>query len=227
MRIGTWTAALASIEHEKRMDVIANNLANVTTPGYKKDDVKFEDYIYETTYTKWDQGPVESTGNSFDVAILGEGYFRVQNEEGVLYTRAGNLTKSADNTLVTPQGWTVLGKNGPIQVESSDVRIERDGQVFDAETGEAVDTIDVVQFPEDTRMVKVKGNCFKPADDDAQPIAAQNYTVQQGAVEGANFSLVEEMAKMVEATRLFEAYQKVLQTNEQDLDSKLISKLST
>ncbi len=222
MRIGYYAAALGSLEQEKRLDVIANNLSNAGTAGFKKDAVHFRDYLDQSTYSRLSQGRVRQTDNPLDVALNGEGYFRVQSDQGVLFTRAGNLTRNKDNALVTQEGWPVLGRNGgPITVEKSDVRIEANGQVFDGE--DAVDTLDIVKFPADTKLEKARNGLFK-APQGVNPLPATECGVQQGALEDANFDMVSEMTQMIETMRVFEAYQKTMQFHDQ-LDSQITSKL--
>jgi flagellar basal-body rod protein FlgF len=225
MRVGQYAAAIGSMHQQRRMDVIANNIANASTPGFKKDGVSFNDFLQEVTYTSMDQGPIRETGNKLDVALVGAGFLKAQTDQGVLYTRAGNLELNADKEIVTQDGWPVLGSNGPIKVEKAQtLRIEEDGQVFDDDT--KVDTIDVVKFPPEAALRKVRGGYFEPTSKDVQPVAATDCTVRQGALEGANFNPVEEMVDMVETSRNFEAYQKTLQIFDRDLDAQLISKLA-
>ena len=224
MRIGTQAVTLGSLEQERRMDVIANNLANASTPGFKKDETKFGKFLDETTYTKMDQGPVHDTGAPLDIALMGDGYLKVQTSQGQMYSRAGNLTLNSKGNIVTQDGSTVLGKSGPITVKSGNVRIDEKGQIFDGDT--SVDTLDLVAFPKDTVLKKMQGGYLKPAGDE-KPVAAENVTVRQNALEGANFNLVEEMTRMVDTLRVFEAYQKAFQSADRDLDSQVISKLGT
>jgi flagellar basal-body rod protein FlgF len=226
MRLGAYAAAVGSMEQQKRLDVIANNIANTNSPGFKKDNVHFSNFLGQVTYTTMDQGPIRETGHKLDVALSGNGLLRVQTDKGTNYTRAGNLTLNSDKILVTQDGWPVLGKRGPIKLENpASLRIEENGQVFDGDN--QVDKLDVVQFPADIALKKTQNGYFEPAVKDAQPVPAQNCTVRQGSLEGANFNPVEEMVKMVETTRNFEAYQKTITTFDRDLDGQIISKLTT
>ncbi|MGV8074864.1 MAG: flagellar hook-basal body protein [Syntrophobacteraceae bacterium] len=224
MDIGFYAAALGATQEEKRLNVIANNLANVTTPGYKKDSVQFKDFVYETTTINMDQGAIQPTGNLLDIAISGSGFLRVQTDQGIQYTRAGNLRINKDNTLVTQQGWPVLGESGPISVTRSDIRIGKDGQVFDEDS--AVDTLSVVRLSPDAVLQKVGNSCLKLADGEPPPEPADNYTIEQGSLEEANLNVVQEMALMIESTRSYEAYQKVVQLYQQE-DSQITTKLGS
>ena len=222
MKIGFYAAALGAFEQEKRLDVISNNLANAATPGYKRDSVHFRDFMFQSTYPRLDQGKIAQTGNPMDIALSGAGYLRVQSDEGILYTRAGNLRLNRENVLVTQEGWPVLGKAGPITVEKADFRVEQGGQIFDDST--EVDTLDIVQFPPDTRLEKARNGYFKPSQGTAAPLPAQQCVVQQGALEEPNFDIVQEMTQLIETTRLFEAYQKTLRMHEEQ-DANITTKL--
>ena len=225
MRLGSYAAAMGAQAQQKRLDVIANNMANANTPGFKKDDVHFRNFLDQATYTAQDQGPIKETGGKLDIALSGSGFLRVKTDQGTLYTRAGNLTVNADKTLVTQDGWPVLGKSGPIKIEEpSTVRIEPDGQVFDKE--QKVDSIDLVEFPPQAVLQKVQNGYFQPAAKEMEPVPAKECAVRQGALEGANFNMVEEMVHMVDTMRVFEAYQKTIQTFDRDLDSQIITKFA-
>ncbi|MBP8646669.1 MAG: flagellar hook basal-body protein [Syntrophobacteraceae bacterium] len=228
MRIGIYGAALGAMQQEKAMDVLANNLANAATPGFKKETVHFVDAIRQSTHTQMSQGRLQTTGNPLDIAVVGEGFLRVQSNQGVLYTRAGNLTVNADKIIVTREGWPVLGQNGPIRVEHSDVRIEKNGQVFDKGDKEGdeenmVGALEVVKFSPTVEMEKAGGGYLKPAGGE-DPLPAEGYTVEQGFLEESNSGVMEEMTRMIETSRLFEAYQKAIQVFEQE-EAQLINKL--
>ncbi|MHC1725549.1 MAG: flagellar hook-basal body protein [Syntrophobacteraceae bacterium] len=225
MKVGAHSATVGSMHQQKRLDVIANNIANSNSPGYKKDNVAFNNMLDQVTYTSMDQGPIRETGHLLDVALSGNGFLRVQTDRGVLYTRAGNLTVNKDKNLVTQDGWQVLGRNGPISIENTaDFRVLEQGQVFDKNN--EVDSLDIVQFSPGVTMKKIQNGYYEPDSKDIEPTPANNCIVRQGALEGANFNPVEEMVRMVETMRNFEAYQKTMQVFDKDLDGQLISRLA-
>ncbi len=225
MTQGLFKAAFGSLEQQRRLDIIANNIANSSSPGYKKDGFHFSDVLGETTYTNMEQGPIRETGHKTDIALTGSGFLRVQTDKGILYTRAGDLTVNSSKTLVTKDGWPVLSRNGPINIENTwDLRIAEDGQIFDGIN--PIDKIEIVQFPSGVAMKKIQGGYFTPENDAISPIQAPDCTLRQGALEGANFNPIEEMVKMIEAMRRFETYQKTMQIYNKELDGQIISKLS-
>ncbi|MGA2028426.1 MAG: flagellar hook-basal body protein [Syntrophobacteraceae bacterium] len=224
MKLESYFTTLGSLEEQKRLDTISNNIANANSPGYKKDSIHFSDVLGEVSYTSMSQGPIHQTGNDLDIALSGDGFLSVQTDHGTLYTRAGNLTLNNAKQLVTQDGWPVLGKNAPITINNTaNLRISEDGQIFDG--NDTVGSIDIVQFPPGVSLKKAENGYFEPQTAGAQPVQATNCVVRQGSLEGANFNLVEEMARMVQTMRNYESYQKTLQ-NGGSLDSQLISKMS-
>ncbi|MFZ0931254.1 MAG: flagellar hook-basal body protein [Syntrophobacteraceae bacterium] len=222
MKLESYFTTVGSLEEQKRLDIISNNIANSNSPGFKKDNVHFSDVLGEVSYTNMSQGPIRETGNTLDVALSGDGFLSVQTGQGVLYTRAGNLTLNSAKQLVNQDGYPVLGKNAPIVIENpSNIRITEDGQLFDGE--DQVNTLDIVQFPPGSGVQKAQNGYFEPQTAETQPVKATNCVVRQGSLEGANFNPVEEMAKMVQVMRDYESYQKTIQ-NDGNLDSQLISK---
>ncbi len=221
MKLESYFSTLGSLEEQRRLDIISNNIANSNSPGYKKDSLYFSNVLGEVSFTSMSQGPIRETGNPLDIALSGNGFLSVQTNNGIRYTRAGNLTVNSAKQLVTQDGWPVLGKNGPISVQDTqNLRITEDGQVFDGDN--LVDQLNIVQFPPNS-LQKVQSGYFEPQMNDTKPVKATNCTVHQRAIEGPNFNPVEEMARMVQTMRNFETYQKTIQRSD-NLDSQLISK---
>jgi flagellar basal-body rod protein FlgG len=225
MKLESYLAALGSLEEQRRLDIISNNIANSNTPGFKKDSVYFSDVMDQATYTSMTQGQIRETGEKFDVALSGDGFLSVQTNQGVVYTRAGNLTVNTAKQLVTRDGWPVVGKNGPIKVgETATFRINQDGQVFDG--GDQVDQLSIVTFPSNVKLKKTQNGYFQPQSPESQPVKAESCQVRQGSLEGPNFNPVEEMIKLVDTMRNFETHQKTMQICDSNLDTQVISKLS-
>ncbi len=216
MRIGSYAAALGSMEQSKRLEVIGNNLANATTPGFKKKEVRFTDFLFQETWSRMNQGTVKTTSHPLDVAIVGDGLFKVQTKEGIFYTRAGNFTIDESGQLSLPGGALVLGKNGgPIRLDEGEVVIDERGRII--QNGAVVDQLAVVRFDPSVTMENVGGALLKPSREGAKEEVAESAVLQQGSLEEANFNLVEEMAKLIDTMRVFEAYQRTFQTlHEQD-----------
>ncbi len=212
----------------QRQDTLANNLANVSTPGFRAELQAFRAvpvqgsgastrvYALETT-TGYDgsAGAITATGRNLDVAVTGSSWLSVQALDGTeAYTRGGSFDVSSDGTLVTRSGLPVLGDGGPIQIPpNAVVSIGGDGTVSakgaDGKTT-AVGRLKLVT-PEAALTRGVDG-LFRAADGDLQ--ADTNARVQDGALEGSNVSPVETMVAMISAARQFEAQMKMLSTAE-------------
>ena len=215
----------------QRQDTLANNLANVSTTGFRAELQAFRAvpvqgsgastrvFTLETT-TGYDSttGPVAVTGRSLDVAVRGDSWLAVQALDGTEgYTRAGALEVSADGTLTTRSGMQVLGDGGPIQLPpNSEPSIAGDGSInarLPNGTSSIVGKLKLVT-PE-ARLVRGGDGLFRSAGGDpldADPAAR----VQDGALEGSNVSPVENMVAMIAAARQFEAQMKMMQTAEAD-----------
>jgi len=212
----------------QRQDTLANNLANVSTPGFRAELQAFRAvpvqgsgastrvYALETT-TGYDgsAGAITATGRNLDVAVSGASWLSVQALDGTeAYTRGGSFDVSSEGTLVTRSGLSVLGDGGPIQIPpNAVVSIGGDGTVSakgaDGKTT-AVGRLKLVT-PEAPLTRGVDG-LFRAADGDLP--ADSNARVQDGALEGSNVSPVETMVAMISAARQFEAQMKMLTTAE-------------
>jgi flagellar basal-body rod protein FlgG len=205
----------------RRQELLANNLANASTTGYKQDDlVVFARQVPPgsstptgahviTPWTDFAPGLVETTGRPLDVALGGPGFLVVQTPRGVRYTRAGTLTTNADGLVVTPNGYPVMGEGGAITVRSGQPAISPKGEIQDG--GRTVDTLRVVDFPTPYRLVKDGDGLFAPADPGAAPAPAKDPQVISGALEQSNVSTVRTMVDMIEMLRSYESAQRAIQ----------------
>jgi flagellar basal-body rod protein FlgG len=211
----------------QRQEVVANNLANVSTPGFKKDDLLLVPAVSppaQTTaaggppssalpptiqWTDHTQGLIHATGRELDVALNGSGFLAVQTPAGTRYTRNGTLNVGPGGFLVTPSGARVLGDGGPIAVPPGRITIGTAGEV--QVDGKTVGTLQVAEFPKPYRFFKEGDSLFVPASPDASPRPATGTAVVSGALEGSNVNPVEAMVSMIEILRTYEAAQKVIQ----------------
>ena len=214
----------------QRQDTLANNLANVSTVGFRAELAAFRAvpvegsgastrvYALEST-PGYDATPgqVSGTGRNLDVAMKGNAWLAVQGLDGTeAYTRGGSLDVSADGTLVTSGGLTVLGDGGPIQVPAnSEVNIGADGSVSaKAGNGRSTPIGRLKLVSPETPLQRGADGLFRGADGDLPADATAR--VQDRALEGSNVSAVETMVSMISAARQFEAQMKMLQTAEAD-----------
>jgi flagellar basal-body rod protein FlgG len=209
------------LRQERKLEMIANHLANVDTSGFKTDMVTFDHMLRSEMGIDFSPGPLKTTGNTLDVALGEDGFFKVQTARGERYTRNGNFTLDAENILVTANGNPVMGEGGDITIEGSDIQINREGEIF--VDGELVDKLAVVTFESRQKMTK-DGDSLFVGPVDSPEISLENPVVRQGAVEGANVEAVVEMTRMIETMRTYEALQKMIQAYD-ETDGKIISEV--
>lgn len=204
----TYALASKQIATYMNLDVIANNVANVNTDGFKADQMLFKQLMYKdandrtslpvghTTATNFEEGPAKATGRMLDVAISGPGFFIVRTPLGDRYTRSGSLKVSRDGTLVTAQGYSVLSFDGQEIVfdeADSDPTIGEDGKVRvgTEERGE----IGLVEF-ENTKLLKKLGNGLFMSSQDGTK--ATKSRIMQGVLEGSNVNAITQIARLAE-----------------------------
>ncbi len=212
----------------QRQDTLANNLANVSTTGFRAELQAFRAvpvlgsgastrvYALETT-TGYDgsQGPVTGTGRNLDVAVKGNSWLSVQALDGTeAYTRGGALELSNDGTLTTRSGLPVMGDGGPLQVPANSVvSIGADGTVSaKGADGRSTAVGKLKLVTPEAALTRGEDGLFRAASGDLS--ADDTARVQEGALEGSNVSPVETMVAMISAARQFEAQMKMLQTAE-------------
>ena len=226
MERGLFIAASGMLAAQIRQDVIANNLANATNPGFKGEvlsQVAFGDMLLSNTLTGEKIGPLSTgtlvtdikpnltsngfrwTQNTLDLAIGGNGFFAVQTPNGVRYTRNGAFTTDAQGFLTTAQGDRVLGKNGqPLNLSGGEkVSIARNGDVHVG--NRLVGTVGVIALQPNS--LRKEGDNYLTGTVDP---TAKVGMVAQGALESSNVNTVKEMVSLIENMREFEADQKMI-----------------
>jgi flagellar basal-body rod protein FlgF len=214
----------------QRQDVLAHNLANASTPGFRAELAAFRAvpvagdgastrvYALESTPGYSDApGVVTATGRKLDVAVQGQSWLSVQALDGTeAYTRAGAMELSPDGTLVTRAGLPVIGDGGPIQIPpNSEVQIGSDGTVSAiGANGRATPVGRLKLVTPEAPLTRGTDGLFRAPDGDLPADATAR--VQDGALEGSNVSAVETMVAMIGAARQFEMQMKMLQTAEQN-----------
>ncbi|TYC65045.1 flagellar basal-body rod protein FlgF [Stappia sp. BW2] len=222
------------------LDVIANNMANINTSGFKSQNLHFAEYIMPvadgsafepqdraisyvdmfTTRTDFTDGPVHMTGNEFDLALNSEGFFAVQMPDGTeAYTRSGAFKLDATGQLISADGSPVMTEAGPITFRAEDGRVEiaQDGTIS---TRLGIrGRIKVVDFEDPRTLEKIGNTMFKGEN----PIPAQEVRLVQGAVEGSNVYGITEVTRLIEVTRAYDSTSKMVK----DLDELRRQAIST
>lgn len=241
MNSSMYSALSGNLSAMKRMDMISNNLANVNTPGFKKDKMSFEGMLSsittppavppgttadpilqkENVYIDYSPGAVAQTGNPFDLAIDGNGFFVVTTPDGPAYTRQGNFRLAADGTLITVDGLPVQGQGGNIRINGGKIEIDAKGLI--TVDGNEVGTLRLVDFPQPYDLEKTGRAQFVPRDPQAVPQLASG-TLHQGHLEGSNVETISEMVQMIETSRYFEACQRAIRAVD-DITGKAANEL--
>ena len=163
-----------------------------------------------TMHTDFSQGVVRETGNPLDVALEGRGFFVIEDTNGeVAYTRQGTFTINRDGLLVTLNGLLVQGEGGPVRVDGGRVAIDASGHVL--VDGVFRDQLRVVDFAQPYPLEKMGDAQFRPVVPNLAPEPATDVTVRQGAVELSNSPMVRLLGAIIQTSRAYEAYQRVIQ----------------
>lgn len=239
---GLYTAATGMNVQSKKLDIISNDLANVSTTGYKKDTTIISSFGEELLsrlndreggvsnnaeigpitwgakvadiHTDYTQGSIINTNEDLDVAIQGDGFFVVQTPNGTAYTRDGNFTVNQNGSLVTRDGYAVMGENGPI--EFGEDYLNTGGNIKIKADGEVIlDDISIDYL--DMASFADNQELTKMNDNLYITTSARqefNGSLIQGYLEASNVNSVEAMVDMITVSRTYEANQKVLQTQD-------------
>jgi flagellar basal-body rod protein FlgG len=250
MQSAVYNAVFGGTTQAVRMDMIANNLANANTTGYKKDKMSFVNVFQEhasdlcdpnrtlngelpwpervnvsqtrvgTVKIDYSQGAMKQTGNPLDLAIEGEGLFKVSTPNGMMYTRSGVFHLNTDGTIVDQHNNALQGQNGSLQISgASSLIVDEQGRVL--VDGNPVDRLGFVTFDDPQKLERIGQHMFRnPTDDPAEEKPVENGTVCQGFLEASNVQVVEEMVRMIEVSRAYNLDQKVMTTSA-DMDKKV------
>lgn len=251
-----WVPISGAIAQQRKVDTIANNVANANTAGFKKDGVTFREYItaldrghtdidlpnkewapedfyrsygaenamvkVDGSYTDFQQGQLNSTGNPLDLGLNGPGFFEVLAPGGIRFTRRGTLSLSADGHLVTDQGYKILSKpQDPSQPAPPEERfiqfppegakklsLNLSGEIF--LDGQPFNSLSVVEFKDPHALRKEGNSLYINPFPENRSQAAVSTSVNQGFVEGSNVNTIAEMSELIKAHRHFESIQKAI-----------------
>jgi flagellar basal-body rod protein FlgF len=224
----------------RSMDVIANNIANISTAGYKRESMQFAEYVEQAKPSEGEtstqpisfvqdigsvidltQGSLTHTGSTFDLAINGSGYFTVKTAAGNRYTRDGHFTLDANGRVVTEQGDALQADGGDITVTSDDgdIHVADDGTITGARG--QIGEIKLADFASDSALQKEGASLYSTTQ---APIPATNSVIQQGSLENSNVQPVIEISHMLDVLRNYQTTASLMQSQE-DLMRNAIDKL--
>jgi len=233
-RLGLIESVETLLNQEQRLNQVTNNLANVDTPGFKKETVTFDEMLYQANRSRQrvgkalridtihQQGVVQKTDAPLDLAISGAGFFKVETPAGVRYTRAGNFQRNNEGLLVTANGYPVLGEAGPVTITGTKVDVAGDGRLY--VDGIQVNRLTVVTA--DPKALKKEGeNLFRLVDGAAEQ-DSPNSQLMQGHLEKSNVNTVTEMTEMIDLYRAYEGQQKMIRAVD-DMDDLAVRKVGS
>lgn len=227
---------------QRKLTVIANNMANVNTAGFKKDSALFEEYIMPKArmtefqgrdkrvsyvndtgmYRDFSQGSIQKTGAELDVAISGDGFFVIQTPEGERYTRNGNFQRSNEGLLVTSDGHQVMGDNGPVLIGQQDTGIViTEDATITTNLGER-GRLRIVTFNNLAQLQK-EGNSYFSSNEPTVPSSSGR--TLQGMIEKSNVQPVTELTEMIQTTRAYVSTARMIQ-QAHELRQTAITRLS-
>ncbi len=230
---GIYDSASGMLPRILQQEIYANNMANVNTPGFKKDgvflqhlndasdgslitDLPWETPMVNDIYIDFSQGALEKTDNRLNLALEGDGFFAVQSEAGIRYTRNGNFSISPQGLLTDNNGNPVLSDSGPLSISGDNIVIATDGTV--SVDGAGVGTLKIADFDKPYRLAKAESSYFAPVDETVTEKAAQNTRVMQGYLEKSNVNVIEVMVDMLTSFRAYEAGQRAIRAQDETLD---------
>lgn len=237
---GLYIGASGMLATQTQSDIIADNVANLRTPGYKSEESSnkaFPNLLLERVskvgempenipigsmgagvvvdqITRMNvQGSLQTTDLATDLALTTNGYFAVETPNGERYTRNGHFQLNSEGMLQTAEGFPVLGENGPIGPLSKDFTVDKQGAIRDR--GETIGRLRIVEIPLEG-LVR-EGQSLYVSNQPVRAITG-NAGIQQGSIEGSNVDMSGQMVKMITVMRAYEANQKVIQTQDATLE---------
>jgi flagellar basal-body rod protein FlgF len=226
---------------QRQMDVVANNMANINTTGFKAEDMLFQEFKMpvaadndfagdqKVSYTEdWatvhdmTNGPIAQTGNPLDVALSGKGFLTVSTPAGNRYTRAGSLAIDASGNLVDLAGNQVMADGGPVHFDAADtdIQIGKDGSVTTSQGSKG--KLSIVEFANTQQLTREGNNLYAGTS----PLPATATTLIQGSIERSNVSGVTEMAQMMRVQRAYETITNLM-SKQDELRTAAVQKLGS
>ena len=238
---GYYDLASNMITQNRNMNIISNNISNVSTPGYKEDRLmestfreemiyRYDQYgktavgtvsrmnIADERVTDYSEGGLRETGSPLDVGLTGNGFFVIQTDNGVVYTRNGSFNLDNERYLVLPGIGRVQGTNGPIQLTTDEVGIDSQGNITTEDGLQNFGRLQIVDFADYTQLTKITGGVFQAA---GAP-QASTAKVTQRYTEYSNVNMAEQMTRMMSGQRVLQSTAQILKIYDQ-LTGKIVT----
>ena len=224
---GIYTAARALDARMQNIEIVANNLANVNTPGYKR-ELPFSEVMDKYGNVQVQQasdfrtGELAQTANPLDLAVSGNGYFVVQNDNSLQFTRNGKFSISSDGFLVNQQGYRVIGKKGEINIDK--LQSEEPGEITVSNSGEiklgdqTIDNLLIVNPDNAQESRRTSGENFILGANSFTSTPESEYQIKQGYYEESNVNPVKEMQDMILLNNQYDSAHKMINYLDKSLD---------
>ncbi len=214
------------------MDIVANNIANMNTTGFRGQNPVFKEYISDPRYNSDElsfvydygqyqittQGSFEQTENPFHVALNGPGFMVVQKPNGEIgYTRDGNFQKNTNGELVNSAGFPIMGQGGPIAIPQNATEISIDKRGIVSDQNGSIGQLQIVEFDNVQKLEPTGNNVYISKGE--EPKDAEKTVVRQGFLEKSNVNSIVEMTNMIKILRDFKTTQKLLESEHERLRS--------
>ncbi len=245
---GFYNLTSSMLTQTRNLNVISNNMANVSTTGYKSDKMVINSFEEEMmyrggdksmegavqigemgkivyanrNYTDFTVGAVEPSNSNLDMALMSEGFFTIETDDGEVYTRNGSFSIDDEGYMVINGIGRVMGEEGPIEIFSDNISVDAVGNVYNGTTGELIDKLSIVTF-ENYEEDITKGN-NGVYDANAEPVVMENPTIRQKALEGSNVNAVKQMTEMMSSSRTLQSSAQIL-TMYDELMSKIVNNI--
>jgi flagellar basal-body rod protein FlgF len=241
MDSGYYAASAGLAAQEQALELVAHNLANLSTTGYRAQQTTFRSLltgdaavsvnplniavnnfgVLSGSRLDLSSGSLAPTGNPLDAAVAGGGFFAVQSAEGILYTRDGSFHMTSAGQLVTSEGNAVLGQQGPITLPNGNVAISSDGTI--SVDGNIVDRLNLAEFRPGTNLTAVGNATYSAPAGAAQP--AVESTVRQGMLEGSNVGAMQGVVQLITAQRNTEMLSRAMSAFDSQLNQTAVQDL--
>lgn len=234
MQSSLYVALSSQIAFQRRMETIANNVANASTPGFRREEIKFEQMLSHSssepvafastgdTFIKRDPGQMIKTGNPLDVAVQGDAWFAIQGPNGPVYTRDGRMQITPQGELQSIAGYAMLDAGGsPIQINpgAGPLLIASDGMI--TQNGAQLGAIGLFTIDPAAKLSRFENSGVIP-DKPATPVLDFNrYGVVQGHIEGSNVNPMWEMSQLIMASRSYDAVSNSINKSEDSLSEAI------
>ncbi|WP_374310326.1 flagellar basal-body rod protein FlgF [Methylocella sp.] len=234
MLTGLYVALSAQVALDRRLNTIASNVANLSTPGYRAEEVEFKSYVSKAgadpvafvsqgeSYISRRSGALTKTDNPLDVAVQGRGWIGLQSPDGVVYTKDGRMRMEESGALVSLDGYPVLDAGGtPILLDpaAGPPTIAQDGMM--TQSGRQLGAIGVFRLPEQAKLARYDNSAVRSEEPAEAELDFSNNGLMQGHVEGANVNPILEMTKLIMVSRAFESINAATEGSESSLKSAI------